>query len=706
LPGFSETVAETGNQIEIELDLNDPSGIVDVEALCNNEKLPRFGLIASIAKGRRFFHWELEFVDIFARRGGFDFIAGNPPWVKIEWNEGNLLSERNPAFAIRKLTGPAIASSRTEQLQNPIQLNAYLEEYAEFEGTQNFLNSLQNYPLLQGQQTNLYKCFIPRAWELIAKQGVVGFLHPEGVYDDPNGGALRRVLYKRLRAHYQFLNVKKLFSEILHWIAYSINITSSQQNEPRFVTAANLYLPQTIDACHDHAGIGSPGGIKDDYGEWDTTGHRDRLLFITHQQLQLFAQLYEGGRSDGLDARLPAIHTRQLLDVFQKYASIPRRLGSLRPHVFATQHWHETNSQNEHIIRFQTCFPASPKELVISGPQFYVANPCFKTANNANSIRYDSTLLDLEFIPDDYLPRTNYFPACSPLDYVLRSPKVSWDTSKPVLDFYRLAFRGMLNPATERTLVSCLIPPGSAHIHSVQSVAFKESNRLALASGFASSVIADFFIKSAGRTTFANDWEEFPCLDKSEHAVTTSCLALALNCLTTHYAELWRECWDEAFQKETWLGDDPRLDADFWRNLTPEWTRHCALRTDFARRWALVELDVLAARALGLTLEELQTIYRIQFPVMRQYEADTWYDQRGRIIFTNSKGLPGVGLPRAEWNEVRALQSGTVKRTVTDTTLPTGPIEREIIYHAPFTKCDRETDYATVWRKLEVRDSK
>jgi hypothetical protein len=121
---------------------------------------------------------------------------------------------------------------------------------------------------------------------------------------------------------------------------------------------------------------------------------------------------------------------------------------------------------------------------------------------------------------------------------------------------------------------------------------------------------------------------------------------LALNCLTTPYADLWSECWDEAFRQQRWAKQDPRLPNEFFTNLTPTWQRDCALRTDYARRQALVEIDVLVARALNLTLEELITIYRVQFPVMQQYERDTWYDRNGRIVFTASKGLTGVGFPR------------------------------------------------------------
>jgi hypothetical protein len=143
---------------------------------------------------------------------------------------------------------------------------------------------------------------------------------------------------------------------------------------------------------------------------------------------------------------------------------------------------------------------------------------------------------------------------------------------------------------------------------------------------------------------------------------------------------------------------------------------------------ALVEIDVLVAQALGLTLDELLLIYRVQFPVMQQYERDTWYDIHGRIVFTNSKGLVGVGLPRKSarkepptvitlpdgkqqrgnhgWEDVRDLPDGTViEQTVQDDTLPNGPHTKIRRYVAPFARADRETDYRIAWSFFEEGNS-
>lgn len=94
---------------------------------------------------------------------------------------------------------------------------------------------------------------------------------------------------------------------------------------------------------------------------------------------------------------------------------------------------------------------------------------------------------------------------------------------------------------------------------------------------------------------------------------------------------------------------------------------------------------------------------------MRQYEESTWYDQNGRIVWTSSRGLPGVGWlddrgkspGRAAWERILAENPAELTCTAIDDTMPGGP--RTVTRHfiSPFTQCDRIEDYRRAWAHFE-----
>jgi hypothetical protein len=650
------------------------TGFADLKPLTLNNLYvanPRLALTRQVVGQQCFHHWGLTFSEVWGENGGFDLILGNPPWVKLGWNESGLLSEYDPVLSIRKMSASDVAKQRNQQLNDLIRIDDYLHEFCSSAGMMSFLNAMSNYPLLRGIQSNLYKCFICQSWSIGSQTGIVGLLHPGGIFDDPNGGLIRESLYTRLNYNFRFTNVLKLFGEILHWVTYCVCIYQTREEMPvSFVNMSNVFHPSTVDSSLVHDGLGVVPGIKDDEGNWNIRGHKSRVLIIDEQQLDLYVKLFDTEEMHPLEARLAVIHSKEIVSVLEHFAKQPIKLGSIQTHFYTTGLWHETGAQKDGTIRREVRYPIHINELILSGPHFYIATPLNKNPNENCKTPLDYTDIDLTEVPNGFVPRTNYVPNCALDAYNRRIPQ--WD-GKPVVGYYRAAFRALFGNPNERTLIGCIIPPGVGHIHGVQSYAFDNNSLLVDFSGLTSSVPYDFLIKITGKAFISGLSNLLPLpqlsntLKQSLHGRT-----LRLNCLTTHYATLWEELYIPTFNQAGWSKSDPRLKP--WSDLTQRWQRHVTLRTPFERRQALVEIDVLAALALGLTLDELLTIYRVQFPVLQKNERRMLFDQRGMEVAVKTIG--GELGP--------------------DESHPKFP---EMV--PPFTPVDREEDYRVAWKFFE-----
>lgn len=662
--------------------------IVDLDELCKGDGEPaqRLRLVKEIAKKQRFFHWELEFADVF-KDGGFDFMVGNPPWVNVQWSETDAVSDADPYFAIHRLTASDLSKRMGELLKDARMRTTYLQEYTNIAGALAFYGSIGNYPLLQGR-INLFRCFLPNAWYYTRKHdGVSAFVHPDELYGDTRAGVLREQMYRRLRYHFQFINERKLFAGVDHHTSFSLNVYRNPAKDsslPCFDSIWNLYDPKTIDECYASDGTGAIPGVKNEQGEWNTRGYKSRVISISQDELSMFSRLVGNGESNGwAQAPMVGMHATELLSALEKMSEIPWTLRNYAGDITYSPMWNETNSRKDGTIKDYIHFPTSTKALIYSSPFIGVANPLLQSTRRNYKVNSDYDPIDLTDIPDGYMPRVKYAQACTDAEYQTRIQKMADGSRFDAV--YRLCCRRMVGTASERTLqASCVHPERYA--------------LLALMSGLEAALPYDFLVRSIGKMDIhSSTLQIFP--------VPETCLApeirlrgLMLNCLTKPYADLWRSCWNKSYTSMSWAKDDPRLTADTFTSLTDEWDWHTPLRTDYERRQALVELDVLASMALGITLDELIDIYRLTFTVLSGYEDDTWYDANGRIVFSK-KNYGDLTFKRPDFEKIKNAPAGKVfTRTIMDDTQPGGPRERTIEYVAPFDKCDRVEDYKTVWK--------
>lgn len=166
--GWFDPAARAVDRTALSALFDDASGRPSALPRTTADQLLRLG--AAAARQHRFFHWELEFPDVFASDGppdahrGFDAIVGNPPWEMLRGDTGDADARRS---------GAAEGSALTR-----------------------FARGSGIYRLQGGGQANLYQLFVERSFALLHRSGRLGLVLPSGLATDQGSAALRRHLFR------------------------------------------------------------------------------------------------------------------------------------------------------------------------------------------------------------------------------------------------------------------------------------------------------------------------------------------------------------------------------------------------------------------------------------------------------------------------------------------------------------------------------
>ncbi|MFI9599382.1 class I SAM-dependent DNA methyltransferase [Streptomyces sp. NPDC052043] len=645
------------------------------------------GAARDVARAQGFFHWELEFAQVFAR-GGFELQVGNPPWVRPQWQEDLVLAELEPWFMLAEKPSTAEWRLRKEDLlaNHAASLNFLLRELVMHAGAVGMLGSPATYPLLLGTQGDLYRAFMAQVWQHIALHGSAGLIHPDTHFSGAREGLIRSAAYRHLRVHGHFVNSANwAFEDLSRSQEFGMHIYSTSQ-EPNFLHVSQLRDADMLPLSLTHDGQGATPGIKHS-SSWDIRPHRERVVHVDMILLSSWNSLTDsaGGAAQTTLLYPVLIGEQGAIEALTAYR---RTLADYSP--MTSSGYHESGAKKEGLIRWENKNVSTLTDVILQGPHFSCANPFYKEPMiPCRNQRHWKEFAPTE-LPSTCVPVSNYVRATDMETYL--TAQDSW-LERPSTSYFRLAWRKLIPYNTSRSLQAALIPPGPAHIDAVNSLAFTNNRMTALNAGFWATLPLDYLLRITGNANlhFA-EARKMPAPDPA-HPLASALLlrTLRLNALTTHYAPLWEELFDPSWAGyEDWANPKwPRL-KPLAANLKPVWEYSTPLRSEHERRAALVELDALVSVWLGITADQLAAIFKSRYPQLYDYESATWFDANGRKIAADFNTY-GHGQTKQDYLDLMAHLENPEH-----TPPPEG-------YQAPFYRADREAEMRAAHTHFQAR---
>ena len=152
--------------------------------------------VEELALQYRFFHWHLQYPQVFAK-GGFDVVLGNPPWDTLspdqreffsKWVSGlrSMSPEEQQKHIDRLLADPAISGQWAVHCRDLFALVHFLKESGVF--------TLYAPGNLGKGDFNIYRMFVETALRKVRTNGFAAMVVPGGIYAGANASAIRKFM--------------------------------------------------------------------------------------------------------------------------------------------------------------------------------------------------------------------------------------------------------------------------------------------------------------------------------------------------------------------------------------------------------------------------------------------------------------------------------------------------------------------------------
>lgn len=169
-------------------------------------------IIEKIRESQGFFHWYLEFPDVFSRgMNGFDVILMNPPWEVYSLIEEEFFASKGDFVIAKSRSRERMKLIKALSKKNPQLFIEYIQAKHSFEKGKNYFRNSNRYELTAKGKLDVYPLFAELGYSLLGKNGALGIICPPGIiYSHPEFFS-EITKNKHLSFCYGFINKKKIF---------------------------------------------------------------------------------------------------------------------------------------------------------------------------------------------------------------------------------------------------------------------------------------------------------------------------------------------------------------------------------------------------------------------------------------------------------------------------------------------------------------